>query len=187
MSRFSLFALVLPLTLACSGQSWSSLADCEGLSPGPNADECWAAHSAELFRADPANGEKVVEEKVQDQRVRDFIWLTVTREVDPGSFKYCEKIQEAALQERCRVLVSRPHLHRELTGGGAGGDGPKGAGGGPPPGGGGPPGQGGPSQGAQGGPPPGGGPPDAGGAPPAGAGPDGGAGAPPTAPAPETP
>jgi len=149
---------LLALILACSGGSWSSIEDCEGLSKGPKADECWAEYLPDVFRADAERGIELVETKIEDQRVKDFVWLTVTREVDPGSYKYCERIQEEALAERCRVLVSRPHLHRELMKGQKSGGPP---GGGPP--GGGPPGGG----------PPGGGPP--GGGPPGGGTPDGGA------------
>ena len=122
--------------LGCAGGgSWDGPEDCAALSKGANADECWAQHAPALFKTDPARGVAVVESDVSDQRIRDFIWLTVTREVDPSSYKYCDKIQEAALQDRCRVLVSRPHLHRELLkeGGGKGGVPSGGKPGGPPP------------------------------------------------------
>ncbi len=154
---------LLALAVGCSGggQDWSSAADCEGLSAGSDADECWARHAPSVFKDDPARGVAIVTDEVSDPRVRDFIWLTVTREVDPSSYKYCDRIEEAALAERCRVLVSRPHLHRELLKE-SGGGGPKGgAQGGPPPGAGGPP----PPGGGPGGPPPKG----AGGPPPTGA------------------
>ena len=128
--NFAITALAA-LTLGCSGGSgFSSAADCEGLSMGEQADECWAQHAAEVFRTDPNRGVEIVENNVSDQRVKDFIWLTVTREVDPSSYKYCDRIQEEALAERCRVLVSRPHLHRELLKAGGGEDGKAG----PPPG-----------------------------------------------------
>ena len=135
--------------------------DCQAMDAGAARDECWAAHAPELFRqsADRTQAIATIETQVGDSQVRDFIWLSITREVDPSSFTYCKKIEEQALAERCRVLVSRPHLHRELVGGGGGdkagpGGPPPGAGpGGPPPGGGPPPrGKGGPSPG--GGPPP---------------------------------
>ena len=146
------------LTLGCGGtENWSTTADCEAPSSGSRQDECWAKVAPSLFRADPEGAERIVATQVGDPRVRDYIWLTVTREVDPGSYKYCDKIEEAALEERCRVLVSRPHLHRELLKGEGGQGGPPGAG--PP--GGGPPGAGPPG----GGPPPGGAPPPGGGAP----------------------
>lgn len=154
---------VLALLVACTGaRDWSGPADCEALGAGPDRDECWARHAPKVFKEDADKGVKIVEEQVGDQAVKDFIWLTVTREVDPTSYKYCDRIVEPTLAERCRVLVSRPHLHRELlrdreaTGPGAGGPPPGGAGGPPPPGGaGGPPPPGGPGpKGKAGGAPP---------------------------------
>ena len=128
---------------ACSTAP-SSPADCQAMSAGNERDECWATHAPELFRSTPNRAEAmaVIEQQVGDARVRDFIWLSITREVDPSTFDYCKKIEEQALAERCRVLVSRPHLHRELVGNtkpGPGGP-PPGAGPGGPPPGGGPPG-----------------------------------------------
>ena len=86
--------------------------DCKRLA-GADRDEC-QAHAPALFKEDAAAGTRLVDEQVQDQTVKDFIWLTITREVDPTSYKYCDRIQETATAERCRVLVSRPHPHREL-------------------------------------------------------------------------
>jgi hypothetical protein len=129
---------------------------------GPAADACYVETAAAAFRADPVAADAAVQARVQDPQLRDFIYLTVTREVDPTTPRWCDKMQDRTLKERCMVLVSRPHLHRELLGG---------PGGGPPPGGAPPPGAtppgGGPPPGAT---PPGGGPPPgaipAGGAPP---------------------
>ncbi len=154
---------VLALLVACTGaRDWSGPDDCKALGAGADRDECWARHAPALFKEDADKGVQTVEAQVGDPAVKDFIWLTVTREVDPSSYKYCDRIVEPTLAERCRVLVSRPHLHRELlrdreaTGGGGGTPG------GPPP----PGGAGGPPPGGAGGPPP----PDsaapAGGAPP---------------------
>lgn len=122
------------IILACTGtQEWSGPDDCKALSAGTARDECWVRHAAELFREDAIAGVAAIDEQVQDQTVKDFIWLTVTREVDPSSYKYCDRIVEPAMAERCRVLVSRPHLHRELLRD-RGATGPAGAQGGPPPG-----------------------------------------------------
>lgn len=139
--------------LACStGPSGPD--DCQQMAAGSARDECWATHAPELFRSTSNREEAaaLIEQQVGDSQVRDFIWLTITREVDPSSFIFCQKIEEQALAERCRVLVSRPHLHRELVGGGGQN---KAGPGGPPPGAG------------PGGPPAGGGPPPSGGPPPA--------------------
>ncbi len=148
------FTMSLLILTACnSGNTWSSAADCEALSAGEDRDNCWTTYAPDVFRQDRSRGEKIVEEQISSPLTQDFIWLTVTREVYPGSNQYCERIQESALKERCSTLVSRPHLHRELL---------KEQGGAPPggaPQGGAP--QGGVPQGGAlpGGPPPGGQPP----------------------------
>lgn len=120
--------LALLLLIGCGPERYTSVDQCESLSGGARQDTCWADTLPALFKTDRAKAERLTKERVQDARVRDFIWLSVTRDVDPGSMRYCEFIEEAAMKERCRVLVSRPHLHRELTG--KGGEGP-GAGGAP--------------------------------------------------------
>ena len=149
-----MFPAVLVLALACSGtREWSGPEDCRSLSAGADRDECWVAHAPALFRQDATEGARVIDEQVQDQTVKDFIWLTITREVDPTSYQYCDRIKEPAMAERCRVLVSRPHLHRELLRDRGATSGAQGAQGGPAPGSGGPP----PGpRGAEGPPPPGG-------------------------------
>jgi U5 snRNP spliceosome subunit len=159
--------MVLLLSCTTAPAAFQSPDECRALSAGAQRDECWAAVAPELFSDDPVAAEAIVMEQVGDSKVRDFIWLTVTREVDPGSYRWCEKIEERALGARCRTLVSRPHLHRALQqeGGAAGqpktgGPPPGGAGPrrGPPPGGG-PPGEGPPGEGPPGEGPPGEGPP----------------------------
>jgi hypothetical protein len=110
---------LLALLVACGKP------ECATLSPGPDADACYVEQAAELFRTDPQKAEREVDTRMVDPTLRDFVYLTATREVDPTSLRWCQKIQEPALQDRCRVLVSRPHLHRALTGGeGAAGGGP---------------------------------------------------------------
>ena len=62
---------------------------------------------------DPTKGESIIHEEISSAKVKDFLWLEMTREVDPTTMKYCQQIQDKALLNRCRVLVSRPHLHRD--------------------------------------------------------------------------
>ena len=142
---------LVAVMVACAGGP-SGPDDCKQMAAGVKRDECWVTHAPALFRsaADATAAIAMIQSQVSDSNTRDFIWLMVTREVDPSSYQYCRLIEGQALAERCRVVVSRPHLHRDM--GGKPTDGaPKGAGGGPPPG--------------RGGPPPGGSPPPAGGSP----------------------
>lgn len=106
----------LLLVAACTPAAPDAPEDCAGLDL-PARDECYATVLPELFRTDPAGAVTQVEQLVSDPTVKDYIWLTVTRDVDPNSNKYCDRIKDAVLAERCRVLVSRPHLHRGLVDG----------------------------------------------------------------------
>ena len=66
--NFAITALAA-LTLGCSGGSgFSSAADCEGLSMGEQADECWAQHAAEVFRTDPNRGVEIVENEPERRK-----------------------------------------------------------------------------------------------------------------------
>ena len=80
---------------------------------GSERDDCWSVHIVERFEKDPVLAEKTVSEDISDPQIRDFIWLKVTREYNPSTRRYCEKIKDKALADRCLVLVSRPHLHRD--------------------------------------------------------------------------
>ncbi len=110
--------LAAALLTACSGPDpadWSAPEDCRALADAAWRDECFSRIAPAVFRADPAAGEAMVAE-VSDPLVRDYIYLAVTREVDPGSPKYCRQIQQKELKGRCEMIVRRPHLHRELVG-----------------------------------------------------------------------
>ena len=98
---------------ACNQSSWSSAKDCQGLERGVDKDNCWSVHLIDVFATDPTKGSQIIEQDISDQKVRDFLWLEMTREVDPTTMKYCKKIKDNGLLERCRLLVSRPHLHRD--------------------------------------------------------------------------
>ena len=81
---------------------------------GDRRDSCYAEVAVQMFQEDPAAATVRIESDVQDVRIRDFIWLTVTREAAPDTTTYCKRIRTAAIAERCNVLVRRPHLHRAI-------------------------------------------------------------------------
>ncbi len=107
--------LALLSVSACRTGDPQTPADCAA-STGAAADECYQRVAPAVFRQSPEAGIALVEEKIQDPTVRDFVYLSVTREVDPNTTRYCDRIKDKTFADRCRVLVSRPHLHRDLTG-----------------------------------------------------------------------
>lgn len=115
-----MLSLVLVLSILSACGRADPFEECRSIPEAARRDECLASTLPELFRKDPVLAEKLVEETISDPQIRDFVYLTVTRQFDPGSYTWCEKIKEPALVERCRVIVSRPHLHRELLNLGSG-------------------------------------------------------------------
>ena len=106
--------MLMWILLACWADTWSSADDCEGLSKGPNKDQCWSVHLIEVFKEDLETGDRIAQAQITDSRIRDFIYLSVTREIDPSTTKWCDKMVDTAMKSRCQVLVSRPHLHRDV-------------------------------------------------------------------------
>ena len=94
--------------------SWSTAADCAGLDDAAWRDECYAKIAVTTASTDRAAGSALVE-MIQDPLVRDYAWLTITREVDPGTPELCRRIVQKEIRDRCEMLVRRPHLHRELN------------------------------------------------------------------------
>ena len=100
--------------LACQQQSsWSSAEDCQKLERGVEKDNCWSVHLVDVFSANPQQGTTIIQQQISEPKVQDFLWLEMTREVDPTTMTYCKQIKDKSLLERCRLLVSRPHLHRD--------------------------------------------------------------------------
>ena len=106
--------MIFFVLLCCGGTSWSSAEDCRNLPKGDNKDNCWSVHLVDFFQQDRREGMRIIREDISSSRVQDFLWLEVTREIDPTTIKYCKEIKASAVAERCRVLVSRPHLHRDV-------------------------------------------------------------------------
>ena len=101
---FSLFA--------CTPQ-WSSIDDCLALAPSNQGDDCLSTHVVELFKKDPKKAQKELPSLVQDPIILDYLWLKVTREYNPATQDYCQKIKDTLLKNRCITLVRRPHLYRD--------------------------------------------------------------------------
>ena len=109
-------SLALYTILACSGGTPTTPEDCAGISGAKEKDACYLQVVPSIFKANPEAGIKMVETEISDPLTRDMAWYNVTKEVDPSSNKYCDRMKDRTLADRCRTVVSRPHLHRDLTG-----------------------------------------------------------------------
>ena len=109
-----LFSLLFCVSCQQEKSVWASADDCSVLQKGKDKDNCFSIYIVEVFREDPSQGIKVVQEEISEQQIRDFIWLKVTREYNPATREYCDRIQDKTLKERCHTLSSRPHLHRDI-------------------------------------------------------------------------
>jgi len=87
---------------------------CEDLMAGAKRDTCYVEHAVALFRQQGNQAIATILREVSDPVARDFIWLTLTRDVDSSTERWCHRIESEAIAERCRVLVRRPHLHRAI-------------------------------------------------------------------------
>ena len=107
--------MLLWILLACQTQTWSSAEDCEELPMGPNKDQCWSVHLMEIFKDDLETGDRIAQAQIQDSRdSRFYLPQCDCVKFEPSTTKWCDKMTEAAMKERCQVLVSRPHLHRDV-------------------------------------------------------------------------
>jgi hypothetical protein len=97
----------------CNRSSWSNADDCMGLEMGVEKDNCWSVYIFQVFESDPQKGIEIVQKEISEEKVKDFLWLEITREVDPTTMTYCKQIKNKSIFERCKLLVSRPHLHRD--------------------------------------------------------------------------
>jgi len=109
--------LLLSLIVACGTASPpQSIEDCRVMEPSTERDECYASFLPALFAVDGGAAADELESAVEDHLVRDFVYLEVTRDVDPAGGRWCERISAQAVAERCRVLSRRPHLQRARIG-----------------------------------------------------------------------
>ncbi len=93
--------------------NWGSVDDCAAIPSGNLQDDCWGHFIVDVFKTDSKRGMDIMQNKISSDSVRDYLWLEVTRKVDPTTTKFCQQIQSKTLTKRCQTLVSRPHLHRE--------------------------------------------------------------------------
>ncbi len=106
---------LLAIAAACTPQTAGELEDCARIDAATARDECYAELLFERLAANPEEVAERVEELIEDPLVRDFVYLRAARELEPASGRWCEHIHTGSVAERCRLLASRPHLHRALA------------------------------------------------------------------------
>ena len=105
--------------IACQQNAPQTQSDCQALSGAKAIDACLASVAVQVVKADGSAAEALLG-SIQDPLVRDYVLLSFTREIDPSTSHWCHQIESKQFRSRCRVLVARPHLHRELVGGAPG-------------------------------------------------------------------
>lgn len=105
--------LLLTACQSSSGKGWTTQEDCAALTSGDSKDDCYGHFIVDIFKEDSQRGMKIMNEEISNESVRDYLWLEITRKVDPTTTKFCQLIKTETLKKRCQTLVSRPHLHRE--------------------------------------------------------------------------
>ena len=108
--------LFLIFIAGCGGDSISTMDDCVGLAKSPQADACFTEFAVELVKRDGSKGEKVISDGVENPKVLDYIWLTLSKELELSNYRYCDMIVESAMEDRCRTIVGRPHLRQRKNG-----------------------------------------------------------------------
>ncbi len=114
--RAIVVSVLFILTVGCQSEpstNWRTVDDCTAIPSGNLQDDCWGHFIVDVFKTDSKRGMDIMQNKISSDSVRDYLWLEVTRKVDPTTTKFCQQIQSKTLAKRCQTLVSRPHLHRE--------------------------------------------------------------------------
>ena len=114
--RILLFTAAINSILGCQStpdKGWSTQEDCVALPAGDVKDDCYGHFIVDIFKSDAKRGMDIMQQEISNDSVRDYLWLEITRKVDPTTTKFCQLIQSQTLMKRCQTLVSRPHLHRE--------------------------------------------------------------------------
>ena len=102
--------MILFVTVLFVACSYFSL-DCESLL-GSHRETCFADAILRQYETDTQNMLQLVDRELSSS-THDFILMELTRQYHPQSRHLCQKIIDTMLQERCMMMVSRPHLQRK--------------------------------------------------------------------------
>ena len=94
--------------IACSSFSLN----CDSYFDTQSRENCYTDKIMSQYKEKPKDALKLVDE-VLTPTTRDFVLMELTREYHPQSRHLCVKMVDQLLQERCLMMVSRPHLQRK--------------------------------------------------------------------------
>ena len=77
--------------------------DCASLPIGNVKDDCYGHFIVDIFKSDPKSGMKIMQQEISNDDVRDYLWLEVTRKVDPTTTKFCQLIKSQTLLSVVRL------------------------------------------------------------------------------------
>ena len=94
--------------ISCS----SFTSNCDYYLDTQSRENCYTDKIMSQYKEKPKDALKLVDE-VLTPTTRDFVLMELTREYHPQSRHLCVKMVDQLLQERCLMMVSRPHLQRK--------------------------------------------------------------------------
>ena len=102
--------MILIIVNIFSSCSYLSL-NCDSLL-GQDREACFADRILQQYESEPQNMLLLLDKKLSSTK-HDFVLMELTRQYHPQSRHLCQKITDSILQERCMMMVSRPHLQRK--------------------------------------------------------------------------
>ncbi len=95
------------MTISC----FSFSSNCDYYFDTQSRENCYTDKIMSQYKEKPKEALFLVDEELTST-TRDFVLMELTREFHPQSRHLCMKMADQILQERCLMMVSRPHLQR---------------------------------------------------------------------------
>ena len=96
------------VTISCSAFT----SNCDYYLDTQSRENCYTDKIMSQYKEKPKEALILVDEELTPT-TRDFLLMELTREYHPQSRHLCMKMVDQLLQERCLMMVSRPHLQRK--------------------------------------------------------------------------
>jgi hypothetical protein len=75
-------------------------------------DQCYVEKILEGYAQEPQASEKLIK-KLESPLTRDFVYLELGRRYHFRDQQFCRNIIDQSLNDRCLMMVKRPHLQRK--------------------------------------------------------------------------